>query len=70
MTFNAKQIQWDTEVDGEMFDVDLPAEADVVLNDDDVKSMTEEEQHDYVIDVLTEKFGFLISGCVISRCSD
>lgn len=68
-TFKVTKIKWDDVVDGVKLDADLPEEATVTLDPEDV-SLTLEEQHDAVIDALTELHGFLIEGCVIEPCDD
>lgn len=65
--FHVTDIKWDNIVDDVVIDVDLPTEADVILNLADIDGFSQDEVNDIVIDDLTEKFGFLIAGCNIAE---
>ena len=61
-------IKWDTVVDGEQLDVDLPKTADVIVNSADIAGAESKDEVDYVIvDILTEKFGFLVECCNVQE---
>lgn len=65
--FHVTNIKWDNVIDGVAVDADLPTEADVILDIDDIKGLSEDEVNDVVIDNLTEKFWFLIEGCNVAE---
>ena len=65
--FHVTDIKWDNVVDDVAIDVDLPTEADVILDLADIDGFSQDEVNDVVIDDLTEKFGFLIEGCNIAE---
>lgn len=65
--FIVSGIEWDKEVDGEIVDVDLPETAEVILDADDVEGLLEDEVNDFVVDSLTDKWGFLINCCYVDE---
>lgn len=65
MKFLATDIKWDNVIDGVAIEVDLPTEAEVDVDLDDIKSFSDDEVNDIIINHLTEKFCFLIEGCKI-----
>lgn len=60
MKVHVSDIEWDTEVDGEIQDVDLPTEMTVEVDAESMRS--EEELFEAVLDEVSNATGF----CVLS----
>ena len=65
--FIVTDIQWDTVIDDVAVDADLPTEATVNVDAADIDGLLEDEVDDFIVDCLTEKYGFLIEGCIITE---
>lgn len=65
--FIVTDIRWDTVVDDVAVDVDLPTEATVNVDATDIDGLLDDEIDDFIVDRLTEKYGFLIEGCIVTE---